>query len=82
MKKCESNGIKYASYLCDFMRKRAKSKSPTGKTKGIYKYTAINTMTGDSLGEAVYYDEGNGSRIHINFCPFCGGKLHSVDIGE
>ncbi|EPL7527878.1 hypothetical protein RG484_001621 [Morganella morganii] len=82
MKKCGSNGTKYASYLCDFMRKRAKSKSPTGKTKGIYKYTAINTMTGDSLGEAVYYDEGNGSRIHINFCPFCGGKLHSVDIGE
>lgn len=82
MKKCESNGTKYASYLCDFMRKRAKCKSPTGKTKGIYKYTAINTMTGDRLGEAVYYDEGNGSRIHINFCPFCGGKLHSVDIGE
>lgn len=82
MKKCESNGTKYASYLCDFMRKRAKSKSPTGKVKGIYKYTAINTMTGDSLGDAVYYDEGNGSRIHINFCPFCGGKLHSVDIGE
>lgn len=82
MKKCESNGTKYASHLCDFMRKRAKNKSPTGKTKGIYKYTAINTMTGDSLGEAVYYDEGNGSRVHINFCPFCGGKLHSVDIGE
>lgn len=82
MKKCESNGTKYANYLCDFMRKMAKSKRPTGKTKGIYKYTAINTMTGDSLGEAVYYDEGNGSRIHINFCPFCGGKLHSVDIGE
>lgn len=82
MKKCESNGTKYASYLCDFMRKMAKNKSPTGKTKGIYKYTAIDTMTGDSLGDAVYYDEGNGSRIHINFCPFCGGKLHSVDIGE
>ncbi|MBT0365362.1 hypothetical protein ISO55_00025 [Morganella morganii subsp. morganii] len=82
MKKCESNEKKYASYLCDFMRKRAKNKSPTGKSKGIYKYTAVDTMTGDSLGEAVYYDEGNGSRIHINFCPFCGGKLHSVDIGE
>lgn len=82
MKKCESNGTKYASYLCDFMRKRAKSKLPTGKTKGIYKYTAINMMTGDSLGEAVYYDEGNGSRVHLNFCPFCGGKLHSVDISE
>lgn len=82
MKKCESNGTKYASHLCNFMRKMAKSKRPTGKAKGIYKYTAIDTMTGDSLGEAVYYDEGNGSRIHINFCPFCGGKLHSVDIGE
>ncbi|OBU05294.1 hypothetical protein AYY18_20085 [Morganella psychrotolerans] len=64
------------------MSKRAKNKSPTGKAKGIYKYPAVVTMTGDSLGDAVYYDEGNGNRIHLNFCPFCGGKLHSVDIGE
>lgn len=82
MKKCESNGTKYARYLCDFMSKRAKNKSPTGKAKGIYKYPAVVTMTVDSLGDAVYYDEGNGNRIHLNFCPFCGGKLHSVDIGE
>lgn len=82
MKKCESNGTKYASYLCDFMRKAAKTKSPHGKTRGMFKYSAVDTWTGDSLGEAVYYDEGNGNRIHLNFCPFCSGKLHSVDIGN
>jgi hypothetical protein len=81
MKKCESNSTKYASYLCDFMRKRAVTKTPRGKVKGLYKCDVVNTNTGDPLGTMVYYDAGKGERVSINFCPFCGGKLHSVDIG-
>ncbi|CDH33753.1 hypothetical protein [Xenorhabdus bovienii] len=80
MKKCESNGTKYASQLCDFLRKRAVTKAPHGRVKGLYKSDVVDTLTGEKQGTMVYYDAGKGDRLHVNSCPFCGGKLHNVDI--
>lgn len=52
---------------------------PTKKTKGLVAGHSMLISTGESLGKKITYQSGNGSPVILNFCPFCGGKLHSIN---
>ncbi|WP_369427171.1 hypothetical protein [Providencia sp. PROV236] len=80
MKKCESNGNRYATQICEFLNARAERQfGRSGTRKGLFISSMVNIESGNSLGEQVIYRDGNKNCTILNYCPFCGGKLNSID---
>lgn len=63
---CEM-GVKYASYVCNFLREEAGSKILLEDVKNI--------KTRSNLGTRVCMKRKGGGIILFNYCPFCGSMI-------
>nr|DAR02996.1 MAG TPA: restriction alleviation protein [Caudoviricetes sp.] len=75
---CASQGKRYATNICAHLAEYLQYVS-NKKTKGLVAGHSVLISTGESLGQKITYQSGNGSPVILNFCPFCGGKLHSIN---
>lgn len=75
---CASQGKRYATNICEHLAEYLQYVS-NKKTKGLVACHSVLISTGESLGQKITYQSGNGSPVILNFCPFCGGKLHSIN---
>lgn len=75
---CESNGNRYATNICQHLHGYLQSGS-TKRGKGFFYGAAVLIASGESLGKKITYQDGKGNPVLLNFCPFCGGKLHSIE---
>lgn len=74
---CSSDGKRYATNICQHMQGYLQFNS-TKKSKGFFSGNAVMISSGESLGKKITYQDGKNTPVLLNFCPFCGGKLHSV----
>lgn len=77
---CDSDGSRYATNVCAHLREYLQYGG--SKTKGFISGNAVMISTGEPLGEKVTYQSGKGNPVILNFCPFCGGKLHSISCSD
>lgn len=79
---CESDGMRYATNICSHLRGELKS-SDNKRAKGLFVDSVVSVADFSKMGERVTYRSGDGKSVILNFCPFCGGKLHGLsDDGE
>lgn len=74
---CDSNGNRYATNICVHLSNYLQF-GATKKGKGFFSGDSVLISTGESLGKKITYQDGKSNPILLNFCPFCGGKLHSL----
>lgn len=80
-KKCESNGKRYATYICDFLKEDLQV-GANPKVKGFVGNKKIMLADMSDLGTEVAYQKPGRARMLLNFCPYCGGNLHSIGEDE
>lgn len=75
--KCESKENRYATNICVHLRGYLQFHAKKGM-KGFFVGSSVMISTGEKLGEKVTYQDGKKPPVLLNFCPFCGGELHSI----
>lgn len=75
--KCESKANRYAKNICQHLRGYLQFHAKK-KMKGLFVASSVLISTGEKLGEKVTYQDGKSNSVILNFCPFCGGELHSI----
>lgn len=74
---CSSDGNRYATSVCHHLQGYLQF-GGNKKSKGFFSASSVLISTGESLGKKITYQDGKSSPVLLNFCPFCGGKLHSI----
>lgn len=76
-KKCVAKGGGYLDKACWALRD-AVQMQPNKRSKGVFSRRIINIKTHQTVGTMVTLHSGDyvGSGVLMNYCPFCGERLH------
>lgn len=82
-KVCVANKGGFLESACEAMQNSVMH-HPSKKSKGLFARSVLNFVTGEKPGTMVTLHSGDfvGDGVLLNYCPFCGNKMHDRFHGE